>query len=119
MELTIKCKTCRHIIFNNAECSSSLLNAHGINLINNSTDTCATIVDQKLLFIDEEHLPMWIVTRISSEHWSKGKLNCYQCNARIGAFDFISGTKCQCEQNVLPPVHIINSKVDFTRITKN
>lgn len=45
--------------------------------------------------------------------WSRGRLHCYKCSARIGLFDFISGSKCSCQKYVLPGVQIGKSKVDY------
>ena len=37
--------------------------------------------------------------------WTKGKLNCPNCQAKIGGFDFVAGAQY--------PVHIVKSKVDL------
>ena len=40
--------------------------------------------------------------------WTKGKLNCAVCDARIGGFDYVGG-------NSEFPVYVIKSKVDFQK----
>ncbi|KAF4518437.1 hypothetical protein B566_EDAN002090 [Ephemera danica] len=44
--------------------------------------------------------------------WTKGRLNCPQCQARVGGFDFVSGARCPCS-GALPSVHVIRSKADL------
>lgn len=44
--------------------------------------------------------------------WTKGKLNCPNCEARVGSFDFTARSKCACGSTVLPAVHLVKSKVD-------
>ncbi|KAJ9580748.1 hypothetical protein L9F63_024074, partial [Diploptera punctata] len=46
--------------------------------------------------------------------WQKGRLNCPKCRGRVGSFDFVSGLKCDCGKHVLPPVHVVRSKVDIS-----
>ena len=39
--------------------------------------------------------------------WTKGKLSCPSCSARVGGFDFVSGTSCSS------PVYLVKSRVDL------
>merc|ERR1712110_1046484 len=43
--------------------------------------------------------------------WTKGRLNCPNCQSRIGGFDFVSGADY--------PVHLIKSKVDYWKKSSN
>ncbi|KAG7160581.1 E3 ubiquitin-protein ligase RNF180-like [Homarus americanus] len=36
--------------------------------------------------------------------WTKGKIHCPGCQARIGSFNFVSGSQCACGSHVLPQV---------------
>ncbi|KAB0796874.1 hypothetical protein PPYR_10935 [Photinus pyralis] len=112
--VSIKCKRCRNSILGNGECAT-LINAHGVKG-SNEPQSCSSILEENLFYIDEEQLPDWIHSIVVDAHWSKGKLNCPHCKARIGSFDFVSGVKCACDEYILPPVHIINSKVDIIRL---
>ncbi|KAF2892713.1 hypothetical protein ILUMI_13461 [Ignelater luminosus] len=107
---TIKCKKCRHTLLDETECQSLLLNAH--NTAVNEDVECSTITDKTLLFLSEDNLPDWVKKSVEEDNWTKGKLMCTHCGARIGAFDFVSGIKCACEGFVLPSVYLIKSKVD-------
>lgn len=104
---TIKCKKCRILLCHNTQ----FVNIHDL------TDgkDCATITEQKLLFINEEAVPEWILSVIKENNWTKGKLHCTDCNTRIGAFDFISGSKCACDNYTLPAIYLIVSKVDVEK----
>ncbi|KAK5642618.1 hypothetical protein RI129_008785 [Pyrocoelia pectoralis] len=113
MRPCIKCKRCRNIILKDTENPTVQLNAHGIKQTNTTPQPCSSISEENLFYIDEEQLPQWIHSAVAEANWSKGKLNCPHCNTRIGGFDFISGFKCGCDEYILPPVHIINSKVDI------
>lgn len=112
MYSAVKCKKCRKILVGKTECANLFRNAHNKPLDTSETD-CHTIADQNVVFLSEDNLPEWIMQRIQEANWSKGRLNCEQCDLRVGAFDFISGSKCQCLENVLPAVHLIKSKVDL------
>ena len=39
--------------------------------------------------------------------WTKGKLSCPSCSARVGGFDFVSGSSCSS------PVYLVRSRVDL------
>lgn len=110
MYLGMKCKKCRNPIFSEQECASLFLNAHNAILTSTNEDECNV---ENVIFLNEDYVPSWIKERIEAENWSKGRINCLQCDSRIGAFNFISGQKCNCSNFVLPFVHIIKSKVDL------
>ncbi|KAK0425913.1 hypothetical protein QR680_009455 [Steinernema hermaphroditum] len=57
-------------------------------------------------------LPVWIVTSLEKSGWTKGKLNCPQCAAKIGSFGFIGGSKCSCRKTVIPCIYLVRSSVD-------
>lgn len=114
MFINMKCKKCRKLLFNDNECCKLFINAHSAD--DQVTEfNCISLNDMKLIFLNEEFLPEWIKCEIEKNNWSKGKLNCLYCNVRIGSFDFISGLKCECNNFVLPPVHIIKSKIDLIK----
>lgn len=112
MYKNVKCRKCRQVLFGKDECSK-ISNAHNWN-VEDSTP-CASITEEKLVFLNEDHLPEWVKSVIEAEQWSKGKLNCFHCNYRIGSFDFVSGMKCDCASFILPSVHLIKSKIDIIK----
>lgn len=114
MYTEIKCKKCRKIIINASQCSNILINAHHEPLTVSEAE-CYTILEQNVVFLTEDSVPKWIKQKIEEAEWSKGRINCVNCESRLGGFDFISGTKCQCEKNVVPSIHLIKSKIDLLR----
>lgn len=110
----VKCKKCRKTIINVLQYHDLLINAHHQPLSACKSE-CYTITEQNVVFLTEDTLPEWIMQKVQEAEWSKGRLNCTYCESRLGGFDFISGSKCQCAKNVLPAVHLIKSKVDLLR----
>lgn len=51
--------------------------------------------------------------------WTKGRLNCPNCEARVGSFDFVSQSTCACGLSVLPAVHVVKSKVDCSSVNSD
>ncbi|XP_019965275.2 E3 ubiquitin-protein ligase RNF180 [Paralichthys olivaceus] len=60
--------------------------------------------------VNVDALPEWILTSVHQAQWTVGKLNCQNCGARLGGFNFISHTKCPCGQDAT--VHLNKSRVD-------
>lgn len=114
MYTQVKCKKCRKVIIDKTQSVNLFLNAHNLPLDNTESD-CPTIAEQKVVFLAEDALPEWIMQKVQEVEWSKARLNCQQCDSRLGGFDFISGNKCECLRNVLPAVHLIKSKVDLLK----
>ncbi|XP_019909023.2 E3 ubiquitin-protein ligase RNF180 isoform X2 [Esox lucius] len=57
-----------------------------------------------------ETLPEWILTSVRQAQWTVGKLNCENCGARLGSFNFLKCTKCPCGQESI--MHLSKSRVD-------
>lgn len=114
----IKCKGCRKQIVENP-LENRLIDAHHTIIPSNDTSEseCSSIQEDHNIFLKEDLLPEWIKNRIEAEEWSKGRLNCFHCETRIGAFNFINSTKCDCGKHLLPPVHLIKSKVDLIKVS--
>ena len=51
------------------------------------------------------------VLLITQAGWTKGRLNCPNCQSRLGGFDFVSGADY--------PVHLIKSKIDYWKKSTN
>ncbi|XP_034459191.1 E3 ubiquitin-protein ligase RNF180 isoform X1 [Hippoglossus hippoglossus] len=60
--------------------------------------------------VNVDALPDWILTSVHQAQWTVGKLNCHNCGARLGGFNFINHTKCPCGQDAT--VHLNKSRVD-------
>lgn len=111
MPTEVKCKMCRKTIISTSEYPDLLVNAHQQPL-HAVGEECDTVAEKNLLFLIEDTLPEWILQKVQEVEWSKGKLNCMYCDSRLGGFNFISRSKCQCLKNIVPAVHLIRSKVD-------
>ncbi|XP_023281355.1 E3 ubiquitin-protein ligase RNF180-like [Seriola lalandi dorsalis] len=60
--------------------------------------------------VNVDTLPEWILTSVHQTQWTVGKLNCQNCGARLGGFNFIDRSKCPCGQEAT--VHLNKSRVD-------
>ncbi|XP_068588529.1 E3 ubiquitin-protein ligase RNF180 isoform X2 [Cebidichthys violaceus] len=49
-------------------------------------------------------------TCLSTAQWTAGKLNCQNCGARLGGFNFINRSECPCGRDAT--VHLNKSRVD-------
>lgn len=106
----IRCRQCREKLVLETH-QPSILNAHALPL--NDRDSCPSSTTQNLVFLKDEQLPQWITSKVDESEWTRGRLNCPKCHARLGAFDYVSGSRCECNEKILPPVHIIMSKIDL------
>jgi DNA-directed RNA polymerase subunit RPC12/RpoP len=105
----VKCRKCRQELFSHP--TVRLQDSHGVGISEEGrTDSeCSS----EVLYIPEETKPSWLEEILDERGWEKGKINCPKCSARIGSYNFVSGMKCQCGTFVLPPIHIVKSKIDF------
>ncbi|XP_071321974.1 E3 ubiquitin-protein ligase RNF180 isoform X2 [Trachinotus anak] len=81
--------------------------------------TCLTMVEAtgesscavcSIWHVNVDTLPEWILTSVHQAQWTVGKLNCRNCGARLGGFNFIERSKCPCGQDAT--VHLNKSRVD-------
>lgn len=110
----LKCRQCRKVILDSAAYSALVVNSHKLPIVE-SSDDCTLVLNEKEVYLNDDVLPEWILEKIREANWSKGKINCNHCGSRIGSFNFISGAQCICFNYVLPPVHLIKSKLDFVK----
>lgn len=104
----IKCKKCRRTLFSD----KILVTNHNMSYEGTQSDSCSH--KSSVHYLNQELLSDWIVDQLNASEWTKGKIYCPNgdCNSRIGSFNFISGSKCQCDSHILPAIHVIKSKVD-------
>lgn len=105
MESTVKCHKCRNVLLDD-------INKQTVNKSLCVPQLCSSFDRKQFIYIAEDFIPNWIKCKIEEEQWMKGKLHCETCGNRVGAFDFISGRKCDCGVSILPPVYFISSQVD-------
>ncbi|KAM6901216.1 E3 ubiquitin-protein ligase RNF180 isoform 2-T2 [Lycodopsis pacificus] len=60
--------------------------------------------------VNVDTLPEWILTSVHQAQWTVGKLNCQNCGARLGGFNFVNRSECPCGRNA--SVHLNKSRVD-------
>ncbi|XP_020491711.2 E3 ubiquitin-protein ligase RNF180 isoform X1 [Labrus bergylta] len=60
--------------------------------------------------VNVDTLPEWILTSVNQAQWTVGKLNCWNCSARLGGFNFINHIECPCGLDAT--VHLNKSRVD-------
>jgi len=106
----VRCQKCRYHLLD----SSDVVDSHGVGFDPTSgppspSNSCSTDV----WYIPENKMPDWMKSNVESGDWVKGKMTCPKCQARIGSYNFVSGMKCTCGLAVLPPIHIVKSKVDI------
>ncbi|KAK3923818.1 E3 ubiquitin-protein ligase RNF180 [Frankliniella fusca] len=118
MVVVIKCRKCRHELVGETDCQRALVSAHGDTLNLSQPESCSS-GDQDSLWFLHESATSWIAESISKHEWTKGKLNCPHCKARVGSFDFVSTSKCACGSVTLPAVHLVKSKVDSLSLNDN
>lgn len=135
MSAHVRCRKCRTTLISNEE-KDCIITCHGA--FSFDIDSVC-LLEKTLVYVKDERLPQWLetlvqsVSRLSMFHisvlcyywicvnynfqssWTKGKIICPSCEARLGSFDFLSGQKCQCNQFVLPPVRLTSSKVDLIK----
>ncbi|RZF47401.1 hypothetical protein LSTR_LSTR009140 [Laodelphax striatellus] len=111
--IQLKCKKCRIVL--TEDFRNNPLSAHGLLLdtenVRESSRHCLQKIPEVFYFL-ENCMPWWIRERVDEAGWLKGKLTCPRCSAKLGSFDFVSGSKCDCDSFILPPIHLIRSKVD-------
>ncbi|KAF7286044.1 hypothetical protein GWI33_008347 [Rhynchophorus ferrugineus] len=112
----IKCRKCRKLIVEDSHDQKLILTCHGIPLGNTIAQDCSS--EDSVVYLNDDYLPSWIKDKIEEVNWTKSRINCPGCDCRIGAFDFVSGTKCNCKTHMLPATHIIKSKVDLIKLNE-
>src|SRR6218665_2263524 len=107
-----KCRKCRTVLFQD----DSVMNSHGnISEALHSPEEPSNCKDDKtVVYLNEQTMPKWMNDHVDIGEWLKGRLVCpnARCNARIGSFDFISGSYCSCSEHELPSIRMIRSKID-------
>uniref|UniRef100_A0A8C8CPQ8 E3 ubiquitin-protein ligase RNF180 n=1 Tax=Oncorhynchus tshawytscha TaxID=74940 RepID=A0A8C8CPQ8_ONCTS len=77
---------------------------------NEYTNKNNKMINKHVWHMNVDTLPEWILTSVHQAQWTVGKLNCGNCGARLGGFNFLNNTKCPCGQE--STVHLSKSRVD-------
>ncbi|XP_035740914.1 E3 ubiquitin-protein ligase RNF180-like [Vespa mandarinia] len=112
--IEVKCRHCRKNLFQNE--SFTLLTSHNEDKSNIQHAGCDDNFIEHFLYMSTENLPIWIQEIIDQTSWTKGRLNCPFCNNRLGSFNLIIDTKCNCGTCIVPPIRLIQSKLDILNL---
>lgn len=120
----IRCKKCRSVLLSKAKLC--VLDAHGEEYhdtvegeTSDSECTCSSLREHSCLYLSEDSFPDFVLQAIDESSWTKGKIYCPSCQARLGSFNFVSGSQCACGSHVLPQAHILKSKVDWMKVNES
>uniref|UniRef100_A0A3P8TXI1 Ring finger protein 180b n=1 Tax=Amphiprion percula TaxID=161767 RepID=A0A3P8TXI1_AMPPE len=94
----LRCRKCRKGVID-ATCLSTV----------QESDECSAAVCS-IWHVNVDTLPEWILTSVHQAQWTVGKLNCQNCGARLGGFNFINRSECPCGRDAA--VHLNKSRVD-------
>ncbi|XP_073334669.1 E3 ubiquitin-protein ligase RNF180 [Pagrus major] len=94
----LRCRRCRKGVIDSS-CLSTVENT------DESLDAVCSI-----WHVNVDTLPEWILTSVHQAQWTVGKLNCQNCSARLGGFNFINRSECPCGRDAT--VHFNKSRVD-------
>ncbi|KAK2587435.1 hypothetical protein KPH14_003145 [Odynerus spinipes] len=109
--IEIKCKHCCKNLFPNEDVT--LLTSHNTNKSDIEHTGCGPNFVEHFVYMSTENVPTWIQEIIDQTSWIKGRLNCPFCNTRIGSFNLVVDTKCSCGTCIVPPIKLIQSKLDI------
>ncbi|XP_043489154.1 E3 ubiquitin-protein ligase RNF180-like [Polistes fuscatus] len=115
--IEIRCKHCCKNLFQNE--SFTLLSSHNEDINNIEHTECGGDFIEHCLYMSMENLPTWIQKIIDQTSWTKGRLNCPFCNTRLGSFNLVIDTKCNCGTCIMPPIRLIRSKLDVINDNDN
>ncbi|RVE65429.1 hypothetical protein OJAV_G00116350 [Oryzias javanicus] len=92
----LRCRKCRRTIVHSG-------------CLSKASDESSTAVCS-IWHVNVEQLPEWILTSVNQSQWTAGRLNCQNCRARLGGFNFVNRTVCVCGLDAA--VHLSKSRVD-------
>ncbi|XP_064469285.1 E3 ubiquitin-protein ligase RNF180-like [Ornithodoros turicata] len=103
-----RCKKCRATVFTSAD----VVSAHGKPWTGHVNFCCPLNKASTVWYLRETEIVDWMEDQVHNGKWTKGRLYCPACSARLGSYDFVAGSKCGCSQFVLPAIHIAKCRVD-------
>ncbi|XP_008303563.1 E3 ubiquitin-protein ligase RNF180 [Stegastes partitus] len=95
----LRCRRCRKGVIDSACLSMQ---------VQDSDESSAAVCS--IWHVNVDTLPEWILTSVHQAQWTVGKLNCQNCGARLGGFNFIHRSECPCGRDAA--VHFSKSRVD-------
>lgn len=115
--VVLRCRKCRKVIIEHPQTLIVSAHSEDVERVNKSSSDDCPSLRNTLWYLLDETVPSWVSLALEKGDWTRGKLSCPHCNARLGSFDFVSGSKCLCHKFILPSVHIVKEKVDKSYTT--
>ncbi|XP_032395304.1 E3 ubiquitin-protein ligase RNF180 isoform X1 [Etheostoma spectabile] len=89
-------------------CRKAIIDSTCLSMVEATDDSSAAVCS--IWHMDVDTLPEWILASVHQAQWTVGKLNCQNCGARLGGFNFINRSECPCGRDAA--VHLNKSRVD-------
>ncbi|XP_037122315.1 E3 ubiquitin-protein ligase RNF180 isoform X1 [Syngnathus acus] len=92
----LRCRKCRKVVI---ECLQE------VEVTDESSEVACTIWHMNV-----DTLPEWIRNSLHLAQWTAGRLECQNCGARLGGFNFIRCSQCPCGRDAT--IHLSKCRVD-------
>ncbi|XP_059214091.1 E3 ubiquitin-protein ligase RNF180 [Centropristis striata] len=89
-------------------CRKGIVDSTCLSMVEATDESSAAVCS--IWHVNVDTLPEWILTSVHQAQWTVGKLNCQNCGARLGGFNFINRSECPCGRDAA--VHFNKSRVD-------
>ncbi|XP_070707001.1 E3 ubiquitin-protein ligase RNF180 [Pempheris klunzingeri] len=89
-------------------CRKGIIDSACLSMVEATDESSAAVCS--IWHVNVDTLPEWILTSVHQAQWTVGKLNCQNCAARLGGFNFINRCECPCGRDAT--VHLNKSRVD-------
>ncbi|XP_054468508.1 E3 ubiquitin-protein ligase RNF180-like [Anoplopoma fimbria] len=89
-------------------CRRGIIDSTCLSMVEATDESSAAVCS--IWHVNVDTLPEWILTSVHQAQWTVGKLNCQNCGARLGGFNFINRSECPCGLDAT--VHLNKSRVD-------
>lgn len=89
-------------------CRKGVVDSTCLSVVEAADESSAAVCS--IWHVDVDMLPDWILASVEQAQWTVGKLNCQNCAARLGGFNFINRTECPCGRDAT--IHLNKSRVD-------
>ncbi|XP_038590613.1 E3 ubiquitin-protein ligase RNF180-like isoform X1 [Micropterus salmoides] len=89
-------------------CRKGIIDSTCLSVVEATDESSAAVCS--IWHVNVDTLPEWILSSVHQAQWTVGKLNCQNCTARLGGFNFINRFECPCGLDAT--VHLNKSRVD-------
>ncbi|XP_069017020.1 E3 ubiquitin-protein ligase RNF180-like [Embiotoca jacksoni] len=90
------------------KCRKAIIDSTCLSTVQATEESSAAVC--RIWHVNVDTMPEWILISVNQAQWTVGKLNCQNCGARLGGFNFINCSECPCGQD--GTVHLSKSRVD-------